>query len=97
MTLINAVNVPIEDRDKYNLIMWRGIIFDDSVYCNDDLSPAHYWSEVSEESVIKYGIARTMLSDGAPGICGIKGHSEMADYYLDMPLEEVFIIKEELQ
>jgi hypothetical protein len=77
----------------FGLLKWNGILFDDYGYFAGG-GKGNFWSQVSEEDVQKYGIDRHYLDEAGQGICGIQGHSEEADYYIDFPMDEIEFVKE---
>ena len=75
------------------LLKWRNILFDDySRYDHCD-GTGDYWSQVSEKAVEKYGIDEKYLDDCGQGICGIVGHEEESDYYIDFPMNEIEFVE----
>ena len=76
------------------LLKWNGILFDDYGYCADG-GKGNFWSAVSKNDVREYGIDRKYLDENAGhGICGIQGHEEEADYYIDFPMNEIEFVEE---
>ena len=75
------------------LLKWNGILFDDySRYDHCD-GTGNYWSQVSEKAVQKYSIDKKYLEKYGHGICGILGHNEESDYYIDFPIDEIEFVE----